>query len=270
MVMENISVIVAVYNEEKRIDRFLSSFSGFGEIIVVNKSSTDNTEAICQKKRARVVTIPYTDRGDIYKYGVNAAKNNWLLLVTASDIIHPELKKQLIRIINSKTGIDLVYVPYMMYNLGINSKHSVFDIDYRPWLGKKEVVQIRDRVHEENGFNGKKPFKMKKNRIIAIHHLTHQTLESVYERHFRYTREELKKGNSLYRCLRNMFSILFVGIKKRFWKIGWDGLALLLVLLDYHIMVFLRYWIGNRNIEHDYEGIVSKMAQKADREDFDK
>jgi glycosyltransferase involved in cell wall biosynthesis len=257
--MKNISVVVGVYNEEKRIKRFLSSFLWFGEIIVIDKSSTDNTVPICKEKGANVITIPYTDSPNIYKNGVDAASNEWILLVTASDIIHPELSRELINIINSNPDIDQVYVPYMMYNLGVNSKHSVFDIDYRPWLFKKNIVTFNDLIHQELSFKANKIYKIEKSRIIAIHHLTHQTLDSSYERHIRYSREELKKGRSLFRCSIDILRVFLIGVKKRFWKIGWDGLALLLVLLDYHIMIFLRTWERTKDIESYYTDIEKKF-----------
>jgi glycosyltransferase involved in cell wall biosynthesis len=259
--MENISVLVVVYNEEKRIERFLMSFSCFDEIIVIDKSSTDNTVVICKDKSAKVVVIPYTDQGDIGKYGLEIARNNWILFVTASDIIHPQLKTRLVELINKNNfHAELVFVPYMIYCHGINSVHSVSDSDYRPCLAKKNIVSFKDKVHEELSFNTKNRYFLPKNRKVAILHLTHQSIDSSFERAIRYTKEEAKKNYSLKAYLKIIFKVVFWGIKRRFWKIGWDGVALMFLLLNYHIMAFLRIWEKKRNIY--IETYYNKLASK--------
>jgi len=259
--MKNISVVTGVFNEEKRIERFLKSFSDFNEIIVFNKSSEDNTTAICQNHGAKVISIPYSDRGDIGETVVQIARNDWLLFVTASDIIHPKLHEKLIALINRENfNMELVFVPYMIYCHGINSSHSVFDTDYRPCLVKKDVVRFNDRVHEEISFDTTMKMFLPKSRNIAIHHLTHQGMDSSFEREIRYTKEELKKDNSLLKCLKSICGVVILGIKKMFWVIGWDGLAMMLLLLNYHIMVFLRVWEKKRNI--NVESFYNELAKK--------
>jgi glycosyltransferase involved in cell wall biosynthesis len=251
--MEKISVALAVYNEEKRIERFLKSFNSFDEIIVFDKSSTDNTVSLCLNSGAKVISIPYTNRGDIGKEVTQIARNNWLLFVTASDIIHPKLSNLLIDLINKKEfNKDIVFLPYMIYTHGINSIHSVFDSNYRPCLVKKDVIFFHDRVHEEVSFNSGKKYYLPKNRKIAIHHLTHENMDSSFERIIRYTREELKKEQTLMTCLKTIFKIIIQGIKRRFWILGWDGIAMLLLLLNYHITVFLRTWEKKRNIDVEF------------------
>lgn len=259
--MKNISVIVGVYNEEKRIERFLKSFGVFDEIIVNDKSSTDNTAAICLKYGAKVNNLPYSDRGDLGKDAVKVARNEWVLIVTASDVIHPDLPKILIDLINADNfSAEVVYVPYIVHVHGINSKYVIGDTSYRPWLCKKNVLVFQDIVHEENSFNTKNVFYLPKNRKVAIHHLSHQNMESTFERYLRYSKLEIKKNRSLYSWLRYIIRAFATGIRKRFWKLGWDGLALLLMLILYRIMIFLWAWEKKRGI--DVEAYYDEFAKK--------
>jgi glycosyltransferase involved in cell wall biosynthesis len=261
MIMENISVVTVVYNEEMRIRRFLRSFTRFDEIIIVDKSSTDNTASICLEEGAHIVTIPYSNNGDVGKYGLEIARNNWILLVTASDIIHPDLVKKLLSLINEKYfDVEIINVPYMIYCHGINSIYSVFDNNYRPCLVKKENIVLNDRVHEEIGFKVEKQYFLPKDRQCAIFHLTHQTIASSIERAMRYSDEELKKNLSLWACFKNVLGIILLGIKKIFWKIGWDGVAMLFMLLNYHLIIFLKTWEKKQNL--DIENYYNKMAKR--------
>ena len=98
----NITVITVVYNEEERIETLLKTMQWSDDIIVIEKSSTDKTKKIALRYTQNVITVPYSDTGDELKYGLEIAKNKWILTVTASDIIHPKLVDKLLELINSE------------------------------------------------------------------------------------------------------------------------------------------------------------------------
>lgn len=256
--MEKISVLVCVYNEEKRIERFLKSFSRFDEVIVLDKSSTDKTVEIASSfPNVVIINMEYSDRGDLYKDCAEKARNEWVLFCTCSDIIHPQLVNELNEKVNN-TAADLIYVPYMIHCHGICSQYSVFDYKSRPCLAKKSICEFSDSVHKELSFNTTLKEELKINRQVAIHHLTHQNMESSFERQLRYSKEELKKGIPLKVAFKNILRVIKTMIRVRFWKIGWDGIAMGLLLIQYNIFVFLRYWEYYRNI--DVEKLYDEMG----------
>ena len=261
--MKNITVWVNVYNEEKRIKRFLESFSAFDEIIVSDKSSTDNTVAICQKYGAKIIVGPYTDAIPVGegKELLKTARNDWSLAVTASDVIHPDLPKIMIDLINNDNfKADVVYVPYIGQVHGISSVHSVFYSPYRPCLFNRNSVILQDKIHEDFIFNKKKSFYLPKSMKVAIHHLSHQNMDSSFERFQRYSKEEIKKNKSLNHWLGFIIRAFATAIKRRSWRLGWDGVAMLLLLILYRIMIFLRAWEKKRGI--DVESYYDEFARK--------
>ena len=260
--MKNITVWVTVYNEEKRIERFLKSFNAFDEIIVGDKSSTDNTVAICQKYGAKVIVGPYTDAIPVGegKELLKAGRNDWSLVVTASDVIHPDLPKILMDLINNENfTADVVYVPYIGYVHGISSVHSVYYAPYRPCLFKRDAVTLQDKIHEDFIYNTKNFYYLPKSMKIAIHHLTHQNMDSTFERYMRYSKEETKKNKSLNYWFRFIIRAFATAIKRRSWRIGWDGVAMLLMLILYRIMIFLRAWEKKRGV--DVESYYDEFAR---------
>ena len=257
--MEKISVLCCVYNEEKRIERFCKSFSQYDEIIIVDKSSTDKTVELAKKyANVKVVKIPYSDRGDIYAVAAREGRNEWVMFVTASDIVHPELLDRLDEFYSNNNTAELIYVPYMIYCQGICSRYSIFDYPYRPCLAKKTVCEFSDKVHQELSFNTSKRVYMPKDREIAIHHLTHQTIESSFERLVRYSREELKKNRSLKDAKKEIITTFKSYITHRGYKLREDGFALMMINLFYKICIYLRVWEEKRNI--DVEEYYNNLA----------
>ena len=98
-----ISVICLVYNEEKRIERFIRSFYEYDEIIILDKGSTDKTVEIAKRFRVRIINVPYTDKGTVWKAGIDAALFDWVFLLTASDVVHPEFTKRLYKKIDEES-----------------------------------------------------------------------------------------------------------------------------------------------------------------------
>ncbi len=246
----NITVITVVYNEEERIETLLKTMQWSDDIIVIEKSSTDKTKKIALRYTQNVITVPYSDTGDELKYGLEIAKNKWILTVTASDIIHPKLVDKLLELINSEKineNYDIIRFPFGMGALGIIDKHSPWHFPLKPWLSKKSVLVTKNEVHREVSFSSNRIYKMKKNDTEAMFHLTHQDLDSFYERHIRYTKAESKKYNSkikgLLTCLKEIFlAIIWLVFYKRVWLLGWNGIALSFAFISYYMMKFLFIW----------------------------
>lgn len=247
--MSNISVLVTVYNEEKRIEDFLRAISWCNDIILINKSSTDRTVEIAQKYTRKIITIPYTDDGDIGKYGLDYVLNNWIMILTVSDFVDIDLIKRLeTLILNREFNYDAIVVPYKRYVLG-------FYKDYSPWyqevstssVCKKCVVEFRDRVHEEIVINSNKIYHLKDINCGAINHLTHESIDTLIERHVRYSKEEYKKYKEDNKTLRKVFiefirANLKLLLKNRSYFHGRGGIALAMAYLTYPILKYLYIW----------------------------
>lgn len=240
-----IAVICLVYNEEKRIERFIRSFYCYDEIIIIDKNSTDKTAQIAKNMGATVISIPYTDRSSVWNIGIEATECDWVFLLTASDVANPAFNKTLFNLIDDDefdNNYDIIEYPCVMHVMGVESRYSVFDYDVRNGLFKKRICSIQDRVHEEFSFSSNRIYKMSFNTSVAVHHLSHESLDIYYDRQLRYSKEETKKDKTYGRCMLELFREIWRGIKKRFWKLGHIGVALLLMMINYRILIYLRYF----------------------------
>ncbi len=116
-----VSIIVAVYNTQKYLQRCLNSlvFQSFQniEIIVVNDGSTDESQNIinsyAEKFPQLIVAIEKENGGlsSARKAGIEAAKGEWVMFVDSDDWIHPCAVELMLRK-QSEDDSQMVYAPY--------------------------------------------------------------------------------------------------------------------------------------------------------------
>lgn len=256
----SISVICLVYNEENRIRRFIESFYKYDEIVIIDKSSTDKTREIARSMGVKVITVPYTDETTVWGAGVEAASGEWVFLLTASDVAHPDFTKNLYLLIDDEefeNNYDAIWYPCIMHVLGIESKYSPFDYSHRQTLGKKSVINITNKIHQEIKYDSDRVYTIPADRKRAIHHLSAETVDMFYEHELAYTKVEIHKQRTYKQCFKEILREVYGGIRKKFWKIGSKGLGLVLLVVNYRILVYLRY------LEHDMGDITGKYNELA-------
>ncbi len=248
--MKNISIIAGVYNEERRIEYMLQSFAWSDDIVLIDKSSQDRTVEIARKYTNNIISIPYQDgTGEELQRAVALATNEWVLFVTASDVIHPKLVEKVLDLINREDfDYDVIALPFALYVLGIRDpKRSPWCMVNKDILVRKSALVTSDKVHTEISYDSTKIYRMSPSEDVAFYHLTHETLEMFWERHTRYTRLEAgyyTDGNmALKASFKELLRALYVVVvKKKSFLRGWDGVALGLAYVSYFIMKFLYVW----------------------------
>lgn len=98
---QTISVVLATFNEEKNIKDCLDSVKDWvDEMIVVDEFSTDKTKEIAERLGAKVYEEPHEQIFHITKNkAINKAKSTWILQLDADERITPEMKKEIIGIL---------------------------------------------------------------------------------------------------------------------------------------------------------------------------
>jgi glycosyltransferase involved in cell wall biosynthesis len=99
--MKKLSVVLAVFNEEKNLEACLTSVKDIAdEIVIVDGTSTDNTVAIAKKFGARILV---TDNPPIFhinkQKAIEMAENEWILQLDADERVSPELANEIVKVI---------------------------------------------------------------------------------------------------------------------------------------------------------------------------
>ena len=269
--LKNITILTIVYNEEDRIEDFLGSFSWSNDIILVDKSSTDKTIELAMPYNPTIITVPYTDEAArLSNLGLAAAKNDWVMMATASDVIHPKLAAKLLQAINTEDfEYDVISMPYSIYVFGIKDKRSPWYNTRENKLARKSAIRFSDRVHEERGTSSTKVYYLPENEEEALLHLTHRNLDIFFEHHLRYCRLETQKysdPSELKKAWREVLQACkLVFLKKRTYRLGEDGLALGIAYISYFIMKYLFIWQKFRGRgEVEYARIKEELARIGD------
>lgn len=256
-----ISVICWIYNEEKRIEQFIRAHYEYDEIIIIDKSSTDNSYNVASKMGVKVVSIPYTEEfKHVYDAAIECAKYDWLFFVTASDIEHPEFTKRLYKCIDDEEfneRYNNIRYPCVHHILGVSGKNTAIDWGYRNWLGRRDSIRGQSVVHNEIYYINPKTYVFDRDDTIAQHHLGYPSVDVAYERSLRYTKEEIKKDVTYKSCFKNICKLFIIGIfKQKVWIRKWDGFTSLFWVLSYQMMVYFR--VHERecgDINQQYESI---------------
>jgi glycosyltransferase involved in cell wall biosynthesis len=239
---------MTVFNEESRIENLLKCLVWCDDIIVVEKSSTDRTRDIALRYTSKVMTVPYSDHGIEHKEAFQMVSHEWILSVTASDIIHPGLvDKMQALIVKDPFPYDIVAIPFVIMAFGVCDSHSPWFMPTKKLLFRKNAIEVRNEVHRENRFLSKRIYKMRPNDVEALYHLTMPTMDSYFSRIIRYCHVEPNKyparGTGLWKVFCEI--ILASGwliFKKRVFLLGWNGIALGLAFLVYYASKFLFVW----------------------------
>ncbi len=93
-----VSAVIITFNEEKNIDRCLSSIQGIAdEIIVVDSFSKDATKQICEKYNVRFIEHAFEGYIQQKNWAKDQATYNFILSLDADEALDNELKESVLK-----------------------------------------------------------------------------------------------------------------------------------------------------------------------------
>lgn len=110
-----LSVVVLTKNEEQRIAACLDSVKWADEIIVVDDESADRTVEIARRYTNKVLIRRMDIEGRHRNWGYAQAKNTWVLSLDADEIVTPELREEIERILKNNPKENGFTIPRRNY-----------------------------------------------------------------------------------------------------------------------------------------------------------
>lgn len=154
-----LSLVLAVYNEEKNIGRCLESARELAdEIVMVDGQSSDNTLQIAKKYKAKIISTPNlpTHFHEMKKKAIDAAQGEWILQLDADECLTPELSKEILSTINhEQSTINGFWIPRKNWFLGrfLTKGGQYPDYTMRLYKNGKGNLPAQD-VHEQAMVDG--------------------------------------------------------------------------------------------------------------------
>lgn len=241
--MVRINAIVITYNESANIRECLNSLNWCDEIIVVDSGSNDNTCEIALEFTNNITISGNKPYGEKRNIGIERATADWIIWLDADERISPELKNEIISLINSPRNVyDAYYINRKSFFINKFIKHCGWYPDYTLRLFKKST-NIRFNaalVHEKAVYSGGSG-KLKND----ILHYTDRNFEHYIEKLNNYTSlsaEELAKKRNSTGFFDIIFRPAFTFFKMYFLKLGiLDGYMGLVLCTLSSIHVITKY-----------------------------
>ena len=242
-----ISALIIAKNEENNIGSCLDSLQGFADetIVVVDSSSTDETERISRSEGARVFVKEWQGFGATKNWGLQHASGDLILWIDADERMTPELAKEITATIQSNRDYSALAFPRKAYFLGRWIKHCGWYPGYVTRLFKKGKAKFDDKqVHEMLVVDGK-VVKLKE----ALLHYTDPDLAHYFVKFNEYTRlaaEQMHLSGSRFKAIDIILKPLIVFVKMYLIKLGFldgmEGFILSVLSAHYAFVKNIRLW----------------------------
>ena len=202
-----ISALVVVRNEERNIERCLTSLKFCDEIILVDQESTDKTVDIAKEYTSKI----YKNKASGYPepsraFAEKKCRGEWIFNIDADEEITPELEKEILRSIKSDK-FDAYRIHRNFFFIKKILKHIGSD-DYALRLHKKGSLIYTPDLH--NGVFPRENIKIGKMKN-SLNHYSTVSAEQHLEKIDRYAKALAK--NKKYRSFpRKYFGIFYTPI----------------------------------------------------------
>lgn len=154
-----LTVTIICKNEEDNIRECLESVKWADEIIVVDSYSTDKTVEIVKEYTDKIFLKEWGGYAKQRTFALSKANEKWIFPLDADERCTPELKEEILTIINSDNQKAGYRIPRKSFFLGKWIKHCGWYPGYQTRLFLKEKVSVADRlVHEGYEIKGEMGF----------------------------------------------------------------------------------------------------------------
>ena len=155
--MDNLSVVIIAFNEEKNILRCLESVKPIAdEVVVVDSHSTDATVALCESQGAKVLEHDWMGFSEQKNWANRQAAYDWIFSIDADESLSPALCEAILR--QKKLGFQGAYsMPRLTDFNGHWIRHCGWYPDTKIRLWNRHAGQWRGEVHETLRFDPPQP-----------------------------------------------------------------------------------------------------------------
>lgn len=186
-VPETLSVVVISYNRAALIGTCLRALGFAGELIVVDKSSTDATPEIAARHADRVITVPWTPTvEDTRAFAVAQCSGDWILYLDDDECLDPGAGAGIGAELAAPRA-DIYYLPRREYILGVHHEGAYYWPEHHARLFRRGAITFTGTVHGGAVLCSDRTMHLPPESGVVIHHLSHRDVAEWIEKCNRYT-----------------------------------------------------------------------------------
>ncbi len=189
-----ISAFVVAYNRAPILGTCLRALHFADELIVVDKSSTDDTVAVATRLATSVVTVPWTPTVEETRvHALSLCAHDWILFLDDDECLNP-VATTFIQEQVRRPRADIYAFPLRHYIIGLHDEAAYYWPEHHVRLFRRGSVRFTGTVH-----GGIHPVSDRLMHIpvetgACIHHLSHPDVAGWIERTNRYTSRPDRAG----------------------------------------------------------------------------
>ena len=184
---EKLSAFVVTYNRAALLETCLRAVSFADELIVIDKSSTDNSAAVAARYADRVERVPWSPTVEETRaFAASLCRHEWILCLDDDEILSPETGPYLQRNL-VEWDADILAIPLRHYILGVHDERAYYWPEEHYRLFRKGAIEFIPMVHGGAALQSDRLASIPVDSGVCIHHLSYQDVASWIERSNRYT-----------------------------------------------------------------------------------
>lgn len=179
-----ISGFVISYNRASLVGTSLRSLRFVDELIVIDKSSTDDTPAIANRYADKVITVPWSPTVEETRaFALEQCRHEWIAFLDDDEMLSPRAIAHL----HAGPTTDAVALPLRHWILGAFDPNAYYWPEHHIRFFRKGAVSFRPVVHGGMELHAGNVERVAPETQIFIEHLSHRDAEQWIERTNRYT-----------------------------------------------------------------------------------
>jgi glycosyltransferase involved in cell wall biosynthesis len=146
-----ISVIAFCFNEENKINDFITNLSFAQEIIFIDNNSTDKTTIIAKDLGATIIQQTTTNTTQQLNLAIKNTQNNWILLLDLNVKVSKELQDEILFTISNSKASNPYLIKQNLFFFGKKLKYGKLYDEKRFFLFDKKKSSFVEQF--ENKFD---------------------------------------------------------------------------------------------------------------------
>lgn len=189
-----ISAFVIAYNRANILGTCLRALSFADELIVVDKSSTDDSRAIAEAYADQVLTVPWTPTVEETRtLAASLCRHEWILFVDDDECLSAEAAGH-IRAELENPAAEIYEFPLRHYILGRHDERAYYWPEHHVRLFRRGAVTFSTTVHAGVVRHSDRVGRFSAADGVCIHHLSYSDASGWIEKTNRYTSRRDRVG----------------------------------------------------------------------------
>lgn len=182
-----LSAFVVSFNRAPIVGTCLRGLRFADELIVVDKSSGDETPAIAASLADRVITVPWSPTVEETRaFAAAQCTHDWVLFLDDDECLSPEAAA-FIRQELAEPQADAYAFPLRHYILGIHDEQAYYWPEHHVRLFRRGALRFGGTVHAGTELLTDRVQRILPETGVCIHHLSHRDVAQWVEKANRYT-----------------------------------------------------------------------------------